>query len=222
MIEISHLYKTYREADIVTPVFEDFSLDVEKGEFVILTGESGCGKSTLISLLLLEFRPDSGTIYVAERDTGRIQDKDIHAYRRKIGAIFQDYRLLYDRNVYDNIRLAMIVAEAPLKDAQVRVWNVAKLLGITELLKRRPGELSGGEQQKVCLARAIVNHPTILLADEPTANLDPRSSDEVKNLLETVHEQGTTVLLVTQDNILYDCKNSRRIELTKLSAEKRI
>ena len=211
MIEFLHVKKTY--TDPVTEVFQDFTEKVDKGEFVLITGESGSGKSTLISMILLETRPDEGNIYVAGQDILSIKKRNIYRYRRQIGVIFQDLRLVPEKNVYDNIMLARKAIQAPARESYKKVWGIAKMLGIAELLKRFPDELSGGEKQKACLARAMVNNPPILLADEPTSNLDPEAAAEIRMLLEILHSQGTTIILTTQDPILFECANSRRVEL---------
>lgn len=212
MIEFSHIKKIYPESFV--EVFADFSESIEKGEFVILTGESGSGKSTLISMLLLEIRPNEGRIHVDGQDILQIKKKNIYKYRRKIGAIFQDLRLVPEKSIYDNIMLARRAIQAPVKESYTKILGTAKMLGVTELLKRFPEELSGGEKQKICLARAMVNNPPILLADEPTSNLDPEASLEIKRLLEILHAQGTTIFLATQDPILFDCAGARRVELS--------
>ena len=211
MIEFSHIKKTYPEP--VTEVFQDFSERIEKGEFVIVTGESGSGKSTLISMILLETVPDAGKIFVSGQDILSIKRKNIYKYRRQLGVIFQDLRLIPEKNIYDNIMLARKAIQAPAKESYTKIWGIAKMLGIAELLKRFPDELSGGEKQKACLARAMVNNPPVLLADEPTSNLDPEAAAEIRRLLEILHAQGTTIFLATQDPILYDCADSRRVEL---------
>lgn len=211
MIQFSNIYKTYEKTN--TKVLENFSAEVEKGEFVIVKGENGSGKTTLIRMLLLDESPDEGEIYVFERNIKNIKAKDIPMYRRQIGVIFQDYRLIKDATVYDNIMLARMIVGAPKKDSNTKIWNISKFLGITNLLKKYPSELSGGQQQKVCLARALINDPKILICDEPTANLDPEATEDLKNLFEIIHTQGITILLSTHDSLLYDCKDTRIIEL---------
>lgn len=211
MIQFSNIYKTYEKTN--TKVLENFSAEVEKGEFVIVKGENGSGKTTLIRMLLLDESPDEGEIYVFERNIKNIKAKDIPMYRRQIGVIFQDYRLIKDATVYDNIMLARMIVGAPKKDSNTKIWNISKFLGITNLLKKYPSELSGGQQQKVCLARALINDPKILICDEPTANLDPKATEDLKNLFEILHTQGITILLATHDSLLYGCKDTRIIEL---------
>lgn len=213
MISIEHISKTYEDTN--TEVFRDFSMQVEKGEFVVLTGESGSGKSTLIKMLLLETYPDSGRIFVSERPIDRIRPAQIPAYRQSVGVIFQDFLLIRDRNVYENINLARVITGASHKDGSGRIYHVAKLLGITDLLKRYPNEISGGEQQKVCMARAIVNNPRFLLADEPTANLDPSYSEKILNLMKIIHEQGTTLIVATQDPVIAAYEGARSVRIEK-------
>ena len=207
MIEFQHVAKNYDDIK----VFEDFSLTVEQGDLTVITGKSGSGKTTLIRMLLLEEAPSGGKIYVNERDLSRIPREKIPFYRRKIGVIFQDFRLIQEQTVKENIAMAMLVAGMPVSDTKIH--HVAKLLGIVDLLKRYPREISGGQQQKVCLARAIINDPLVLLADEPTANLDPGYSTGMKELFELIHEQGTTMVVATHDPILEGCRGARIISL---------
>ena len=217
MITFQHINKYYEASR--TEVFKNFNEHILPGEFVLVTGESGSGKSTLIKMLLKEIEPDSGKIYVADRDLGRIQGEKIPYYRRQIGAIFQDFRLIQELDVYENIELARIAVGGRKKDSPTRIGNIMKMLRISDLRKRKPDELSGGEQQKVCLARAIVNNPRILLADEPTANLDPDYTEDMLRLLEIIHAQGTTVVVATQDPILMTCSKARQIHLEMSRSE---
>lgn len=211
MITFQHVDKYYEASR--TEVFKNFSAHILPGEFVLITGESGSGKSTLIKMLLKEVEPDGGKIYVADRDISRVQGEKIPFYRRQIGSIFQDFRLIKELDVYENIELARIAVGGRKKDSPTRIGNIMKMLRISDLRKRKPEELSGGEQQKVCLARAIVNNPRILLADEPTANLDPDYTEDLLRLLQIIHAQGTTVVVATQDPILMACEEARQIHL---------
>ena len=197
MIDIQHMGMTYPDGDL--PVFEDFSLHIERGEFVLLTGRSGSGKSTLIHLLMKELDGYTGSIQVDGTEVSGIENKHVPAYRRKLGVVFQDAKLFDDYSVYGNLEL--VLSMTGLKKSQVdqRITSVLKLLGIERMHKRFPKELSGGEIQKVCMARALINYPLILLADEPTGNLDPVASEEIFRLLEIIHRQGTTVVMVTHD-----------------------
>lgn len=197
MIDIKHMGMTYPDGDL--PVFEDVSLHIERGEFVLVTGKSGSGKSTLIHLLMKELDGYTGSIMVDGTEVREIESKHVPVYRRKLGVVFQDAKLFNEYSVYGNLEL--VLSMTGLKKSQVdqRITSVLKLLGIERLYKRFPRELSGGETQKVCMARAIINYPLILLADEPTGNLDPAASEEIFRLLEIIHRQGTTVVMVTHD-----------------------
>ncbi len=180
-------------------VFKDFDLEINEGEFVIITGKSGVGKSTIINLILKETEPDAGRIVIDGVDLSDIGREKIPFYRRGLGVIFQDFRLISDSTVYDNLETAILLTGGNKKGAEKKIISILRMLSIDGLYKRYPYQLSGGEQQKVCLARSIINHPKILLADEPTGNLDPVSSRELIKLLELIHRQGTTVLMVTHD-----------------------
>ena len=197
MIDIKHMGMTYPDGDL--PVFEDVSLHIERGEFVLVTGKSGSGKSTLIHLLMKELDGYTGSIMVDGTEVREIESKHVPVYRRKLGVVFQDAKLFNEYSVYGNLEL--VLSMTGLKKSQVdqRITSVLKLLGIERLYKRFPRELSGGETQKVCMARALINYPLILLADEPTGNLDPAASEEIFRLMEIIHRQGTTVVMVTHD-----------------------
>ncbi|MBQ9549557.1 MAG: ATP-binding cassette domain-containing protein [Lachnospiraceae bacterium] len=197
MISFEKIKKTFGEDE--KPVFEDFNESIEEGEFVLLTGRSGSGKSTLINMLLKETEPDGGRIVVNGRDLSSIKPAEIPFYRRGIGVIFQDFRLFDEYTVFGNLEVTLNLTGGKGKDTEKRITDILKLLGIDRLYKRYPGELSGGEKQKVCMARAIINDPKILLADEPTGNLDPGSSKDIFKLLELIHRQGTTVVMATHD-----------------------
>ncbi len=213
MIEFEHISKIYQDTD--TTVFKDFSAKVDKGEFVVLTGESGSGKTTLLRLLLRETDPDSGNITVNGQDILRIKKGKIPVYRRNFGCVFQDFRLVKDISILDNIKLAMRAADKPMVDYSTKIWNIAKLLKITDILKMKPGEVSGGEQQKACIARAIINNPLILMADEPTSNLDPSYSKEIMSLFEIISSMGTTLVVATQDPIIAESESVRNIRVRK-------
>ena len=182
-----------------TKAIQGITLTIEDGEFVLLTGESGTGKSTLIRLLLKETEPDGGEIYVEGKPLSQIARGDIPIYRRGIGTVFQDFKLFEEYTVFGNLELVMKLTGGGGKGSELKVTHILKLLGIDRLHKRYPKELSGGEKQKVCMARALINMPKILLADEPTGNLDPESSAEILRLLEVVHRQGITVIMATHD-----------------------
>ncbi len=212
MIEFCNVDKYYASSQ--TRVFKDFSMRIERGEFVLITGVSGSGKSTLIRLLLRDELADGGKIFVRNKDISGIPERELPYYRRGFGVIFQDFRLIKDLNVYDNIELARIAIGGSKKDSPTRIGNIMKLLRISELRKRKITEISGGQQQKVCLARALINNPDILLADEPTANLDPTYTQEMLRLFEVIHSQGSTVVVATQDPILMASERARKICLS--------
>lgn len=213
IIRFSSIAKTYHGEELETKVFTDFSASVERGEFVVLTGVSGSGKTTLIKMLLADVKPDAGDVIVNGKSVISLKPRQIPVYRRGLGVIFQDYKLVKESTAEDNIRLAMMATGAPLADANKKIWNVAKLLGITELLKRKPDEMSGGQQQKICLARALVNNPPILLADEPTANLDPGYSKEIMRLFKIIHNMGYTLFVATQDPVIAEAEGIKRIRI---------
>lgn len=197
MIELKNIVKKY--GDTGTDVFRDLCIHIEDGEFILLTGKSGSGKTTLLRLLLKETDYDAGKLYVNDRDLNTISRREIPYYRREIGVVFQESRLIEGMTVYQNIEMARLVVGGNKKDAGNIIASLMVLLGISDLHKRYPLELSGGQKQKVCLARALVNHPHLLLADEPTGNLDPQSSQEIMQLFELIHRQGVTVIVATHE-----------------------
>ncbi len=212
MITMENVSKAYVEG---IPAIKNISLHVDRGEFVFIVGDSGSGKSTLIKLLLKELEPTSGKIMVNGQNLGRLKRKQIPRYRRKIGVVFQDFRLLKDRNVYENIAFAQRVIMTPTRKIRREVPKMLSLIGLAEKYKSFPKELSGGEQQRVALARALVNHPDILLADEPTGNLDPKNSWEIMKLLESINEKGTTVLVVTHNREIVDEMKKRVVTMKR-------
>lgn len=197
MIQFVHVTKHYEGEQ--EPVLRDFNAVIEDGEFILLTGESGIGKSTCIRLLLREIPVTSGEIVVLDQSLGTISSKQIPFYRRKLGVVFQDTYLIPEQTVYRNVELARLIVGGTKKENRTVITSLFCLLGITHLYNRYPRELSGGERQKVCLARALVNYPSILLADEPTGNLSPAESRELLQLFELVHRQGITVIVATHD-----------------------
>ena len=217
MISFSHVTKEYETEDGIVSVYADFTEEIADGEFVILTGESGSGKTTLLKMLLKETEPDRGVIIVDGKNISDIKRKDIPYYRRGIGVIFQDFRLIQNESVYDNLVAAILATGGHARDAEQKIVNVLTMLGIDSLHKRYPREMSGGEQQKVCLARAIINNPKILLVDEPTGNLDPASSAEIMRLLDVVNAQGITVVMATHDVAAIESSGKRRIDLDSIS-----
>ena len=185
----------------------DVNIDIEKGEFVFLVGPSGAGKSTFIRLILKEVEPTTGKVIVGDTELEKLNRKSTPYFRRKIGMVFQDFRLIPNLNVYENVAFAMKVVEASPREIRRRVPMVLSLVGLSHKYKMFPNELSGGEQQRVSLARAMVNNPSILIADEPTGNLDPETAKEIMELLDDVNKAGTTILMATHaKNIVDDMK----------------
>jgi cell division transport system ATP-binding protein len=189
------------------------SLGIDRGEFVFLVGPTGCGKSTLIKLLIRELEATSGTVNIAGRDIGALSEKKVPQLRRNIGTVFQDFKLLPDRTVYDNVAYALQVIGASRAEIRAQVPETLRLVGLSTKLHNYPDQLSGGEQQRVSIARAFVNHPPLLLADEPSGNLDPVTSIGVMQLLYRINKTGTTVLVVTHDREMVDSMRRRVIEL---------
>ena len=212
MIELKEVTKEYATG---IAALNGVSLKIEQGEFVFIVGDSGSGKSTLIRLLLKELEPTSGKIVVMGKDLGKLKHKAIPYYRRKMGVVFQDFRLLQDRNVYENIAFALRVTETPTRVLKKKVPAALSLVGLAQKYKSNPKELSGGEQQRVAIARAIVNEPSILLCDEPTGNLDPVNSWEIMKLLEEANQRGTTVVVVTHNHEIVETMKKRVITMQK-------
>lgn len=212
MIELKDVTKEYSKG---IAALNGVSLKIEQGEFVFIVGDSGSGKSTLIRLLLKELEPTTGEITVMGRGLGRMKHKAIPYYRRKIGVVFQDFRLLKDRNVYENIAFTLRVTETPTRVLKKKVPAALSLVGLAQKYKSYPKELSGGEQQRVAIARAIVNEPAILLADEPTGNLDPVNSWEIMKLLDEANKRGTTVIVVTHNIEIVNAMKKRVITMKK-------
>lgn len=212
MIDLDRVSKSYEKGQ---PAVDEISLHVDKGEFVFVVGESGSGKSTLIRLLLKELEPTKGIITVNGHVLNTMKHKAVSKYRREVGVVFQDFRLLNDRNVYENVAFAQHVIEEPGRIVKRRVPEVLRMVGLAEKYKSKPMQLSGGEQQRVAVARAIVNRPKILLADEPTGNLDPKNSYDIMKLLDEINQQGTTVLVVTHNKDLVDQFHKRVITMRR-------
>ena len=212
MIDLNGVSKSYSKGQ---PALDNVSLHVERGEFVFIVGNSGSGKSTLIKLLLKELEPTKGTITVNGQRLDKLKHRQVAKYRRGLGVVFQDFRLLKDRNVYENVAFAQRVIERPTRVIKKRVPEMLTLVGLAEKYKSRPDQLSGGEQQRVALARALVNRPSLLLADEPTGNLDPKNSFEIMKLLEEINERGTTVLVVTHNREIVNAFKKRVITMKK-------
>lgn len=212
VIVLDHVSKTY-DGYSDNHALEDVSFSIKKGEFVFIVGPSGSGKSTLIRLIENEISPTSGKIYVAGKDLSKLKNRQVCKYRRSLGIVFQDFRLLPDRNVYENVAFAQEVIEAPKNKIPKEVSKMLTLVGLSHKFKSLPNEMSGGEQQRVALARALVNNPMILLADEPTGNLDPQNSWEIMSLLEEVNKRGTTVVVVTHNREIVDYMQKRVISV---------
>jgi cell division transport system ATP-binding protein len=212
VIRFENVSKTYKNG---SPALKDISLDIEKGEFVFLVGASGSGKTTFLRLLLREELPDKGRILEAGRDLTELSKFRVPFLRRNIGCVFQDFRLLPNKTVFENVAFALEVIGRPRSTVDSQVPLILDLVGLTDKSKSLPGELSGGEQQRVAVARAFVNRPLILLADEPTGNLDPSNSESIMALLERINRTGTTVVMATHDKALVDRMRRRVIELDK-------
>jgi cell division transport system ATP-binding protein len=212
MIRLDHVTKVYK-GDVVA--LRDVSLDVQKGEFVFLIGPSGSGKSTFLRLLLREEEPTDGRIWVAGKDIGELNGWKIPYLRRNIGCIFQDFRLLPNKTVYENVAFALEVIGRPRHVIKTQVPQILDLVGLAKKSDNLPGELSGGEQQRVSIARAFVNRPLILLADEPTGTPDPSTSEGIMRLLDRINRTGTTVLMATHDQSIVDRMRRRVIELDR-------
>ena len=212
MITLEGVTKRY---DAGHQAIDNISLHIDKGEFVFVVGASGSGKSTFIKLLLKELDATKGSITVNGQKLDALKPKQIPKYRRGLGVVFQDFRLLKDRNIYENVAFAQRVIEKPNRTIKRRVPEVLTLVGLADKYKSFPLELSGGEQQRVALARALVNRPDILLADEPTGNLDPKNSAEIMKLLEEINIRGTTVVVVTHNREIVNAMRKRVIRLRK-------
>jgi cell division transport system ATP-binding protein len=210
VIQLRGVSKTYESGDIG---LEQATFSIAPGEFVFLVGHTGSGKSTIMRLLLKELEPSSGSIMVAGRDLTDLTRKKIPYYRRNLGVVFQDFKLLPNRTVYDNVAYALQVTGHSRKDIRAKVPDVLRLTGLSTKLHNYPDQLSGGEKQRVSVARAFVNHPPLLLADEPTGNLDPETSIGIMQLLYRINRAGTTVLVATHDSAMVDRMRRRVIEV---------
>ena len=209
MIDFEHVYKTYETHNDENVALEDINIHIDEGEFVFILGHSGAGKSTFLKLIQMEEKPTEGKVFINGQDLTRIKRRKVPYLRRQMGVVFQDFRLLKDRNVYENVAFAQRVIGRSTKVIRKRVPEVLQEVGLAEKYKSFPDELSGGEQQRVALARALVNRPDILLADEPTGNLDPKTSEEIMKLLEQINEKGTTVLVVTHNKEIVNAMKKR-------------
>lgn len=197
------------------PALTGVDLTIKRGEFVFIVGDSGSGKSTLIKLLLRELLPTGGDIYVNGQNLVDLKRRNVPKYRRNLGVVFQDFRLLKERNVYENVAFAQRVIQTPTREIRKNVPSILSVVGLAGKYKARPKQLSGGEQQRVALARALINRPPILLCDEPTGNLDPKNSWEIMKLLDQINKKGTTVLVVTHNREIVNEMQKRVVTMKK-------
>ncbi len=198
-----------------SPALNGITLGIGRGEFVFIVGDSGSGKSTLIKLLLRELVATEGAVYVMGNDLAKLKHRQVPRFRRNIGVVFQDFRLLNDRNVYENVAFAQRVVQTPSAEIRRNVPAILATVGLAGKYKAKTKQLSGGEQQRVALARALINSPSILLADEPTGNLDPKNSWEIMRLLEEINERGTTVVVVTHNREIVNAMRKRVVTMKK-------
>ncbi len=212
MIEIRKLTKTYEKS---TRALKGVNITIDDGEFVFITGRSGSGKSTLLKILLKEVEPTSGRIVVNDMDLVKMPRRYVPKYRRKLGVVFQDFRLLNDQTVYENVALAQRVVCASARSIRESVPRMLKMVGLSAKYKSYPHQLSGGEQQRVAIARALINRPEVLLADEPTGNLDPHNAMEIMKLLEEINRRGTTVIVVTHSYEIVNMMKKRVITIDR-------
>ena len=210
MIQMYHVDLRYTGG---TYGLRDISLTLERGEFVFLTGSSGAGKTSLLRLLFGAEQPSAGQILVSGRNITRMKSAQVPALRRQIGVIFQDFKLLPERTVFDNVAIALEIAGTAKREIRTRVWSLLKRLGLGHRIDHRPRTLSGGEQQRVAIARALVNDPPLLLADEPTGNLDPGLALDIMDIIADAHARGTTVIVATHDPTLLERYRHRRVVL---------
>ena len=210
MITLKDVSKSYVEG---VPALADVNIQIEEGEFVFVVGDSGSGKSTLIKLLLKELEPTSGSIIINDKILSEIPRRQVPRFRRNIGCVFQDFRLLKDRNVYENVAFAQRIISAPARSIKEKVPKMLSLVGLAAKYKSKPNQLSGGEQQRVAIARALINEPKSLLADEPTGNLDANNAWEIMKLLDEINKRGTTVLVVSHNMEIVEAMKKRVITL---------
>lgn len=212
MIKLEHVSKSYSAG---IPALNDVNLNIEEGEFVFVVGDSGSGKSTLIKLLLKELEPTEGAITINGRKLNKIKRRQIPKFRRNIGVVFQDFRLLKDRNIYDNVAFAQKVIGESSRSIKANVPKMLSMVGLAAKYRSYPRQLSGGEQQRVAIARALINKPKILLADEPTGNLDANNAWEIMKLMEEINSHGTTVVVVTHNLEIVKAMSKRVITMKK-------
>lgn len=212
IIYLDNVRKVYSTG---SPALNGITLSIGRGEFVFVVGDSGSGKSTLIKLLLRELTATGGSVYVMGTDLAKLKHRQVPKFRRNLGVVFQDFRLLNDRNVYENVAFAQRIVETPSIEIRRNVPAILATVGLAGKYKAKTNQLSGGEQQRVALARALINHPSILLADEPTGNLDPKNSWEIMQLLDEINESGTTVVVVTHNREIVNAMRKRVITMKK-------
>ncbi len=212
IIYLDNVSKSYSTG---SPALNGVTLSIGKGEFVFIVGDSGSGKSTLIKLLLRELTATSGHVYVMGNDLATLKHREIPKFRRNLGIVFQDFRLLNDRNVYENVAFAQRIVETPVNEIRRNVPAILATVGLAGKYKAKTKQLSGGEQQRVALARALINSPSILLADEPTGNLDPKNSWEIMQLLDEINANGTTVVVVTHNREIVNAMQKRVIAMKR-------
>lgn len=213
MVFFSDVSKKYDKTN--TLALDRVSFYIEKGEFVFIIGSSGAGKSTITKLMLAEEQLTEGSIIINGTDVGSLKRRDIPYYRRSIGMVFQDFRLLNNKNVYDNVAFSMKIRNASRREIRRAVPAILSMVGLSDKAKAMPYQLSGGEQQRVALARAMVNNPPVLIADEPTGNLDPATADEIMQLFDAINKRGTTVIIITHAKDIVDKMQKRVIELDR-------
>ncbi len=210
MIQFHHVYKTYQGP---VHALRDINLDIKKGDFAFLTGPSGAGKTTLFKLLSAYDKPTTGKIKVAGYDLDKIDAKEVPFYRRKIGVVFQDFKLLRDHNIFDNVALPLVILGQANLQIKKKVQNALELVGLNHRWDFYPEQISGGEKQRVAIARALIHQPELLIADEPTGNLDPDLSDEIMALFDKINAQGTTLVVATHDHSYVYKQQKRHIQL---------
>jgi len=209
MLRLEHITKTFGDIKAL----DDVSFSVDEGEFVFLTGPSGAGKTTILRLILREFQPDSGEIFLADKDITKIKNKEIPQLRQQIGVVFQDFKILQEQTVRENVEVALAVKGLSQKDWQSRVNHVLDLVGLFERSELFPSQLSGGELQRVSLARALVVNPKVILADEPTGNLDWETADKIVDLFEKINKEGKTIVMATHHKVIIDKLKKRTINI---------
>ena len=213
IIYLDQVSKEYEKNNVAA--LDGVTLSIKKGEFVFIVGDNGSGKSTLIRLLLRELTATEGDVYVMGQNLKKLRHRQVPRFRRNLGVVFQDFRLLPERNVFDNVAFAQRIIEVPQKDIRRNVPAILTTVGLAEKYKAKTNQLSGGEQQRVAIARALVNEPAILLADEPTGNLDPKNAWEIMQLLEEINEAGTTVIVVTHNREIVNAFRKRVITMRR-------